>query len=44
LTVLQHQPRSQHGDLRLLLRRRAPYLLSPAFGSSELHHIEDGGV
>jgi hypothetical protein len=36
LASLLLRPKCQHGDLRLLLRRRASLL----FGSSELHHIE----
>jgi hypothetical protein len=43
LASLLRRPKCQHGDLQRLLRRRAPNL-SPLFGSSELHHIEERGV
>jgi hypothetical protein len=44
LASLLRRPKCQHGDLRLLLRRRAPYLSSPVFGSSEVRNIEEGRV
>jgi hypothetical protein len=44
LASLLLRPKCQHGDLHLLLRRRAPYLSSPVFGSSEVRNIEEGGV
>jgi hypothetical protein len=42
LASLLLRPKCQHGDLGLLLRRRA-YLQSPVFGTSELHNLEGRG-
>jgi len=44
LASLLRRPKCQHGDLRLLLRRRASYLSSPDFLSSELRNIEERGA